>query len=94
MLQESATALAELASSVTPDACESLCVKGIVTLSKDRVWAVRVAAAAAVPSVAIGKSLDVTYDSKVCQQDVVEICLHTERLGRLPDIVSPKLSLP
>lgn len=56
-LQESATALAEMASSVTPEACETLCVEGIVTLSRDRVWAVRVAAAAAVPSVAVGKPL-------------------------------------
>lgn len=53
--QESATALAEMASSVTPDACETLCVRGIVTLSKDRVWAVRVAAAAAIPAIAAGK---------------------------------------
>ena len=45
-----------MAASVTPDACEDLCVKGIVTLSKDRVWAVRVAAAAAVPSIAVGKT--------------------------------------
>lgn len=53
-LQESATALAEMASSVSPDACETLCVRGIVTLSKDRVWAVRVAAAAAIPAIAAG----------------------------------------
>lgn len=44
-----------MAASVTPEACETLCVQGIVALSKDRVWAVRVAAAAAVPSIAAGK---------------------------------------
>ena len=54
-VQESATALAEMASSVTPEACETMCVRGIVTLSKDRVWAVRVAAAAAVPAIAAGR---------------------------------------
>ena len=56
LVQESATALAEMASSVTPEACEDLCVKGIVQLSKDRVWAVRVAAAAAIPPIAAGET--------------------------------------
>ena len=56
--QESATALAEMASSVAPEACETLCVRGIVTLSKDRVWAVRVAAAAAIPAIAAGTALE------------------------------------
>lgn len=53
--QECATALAELATSVTAVACEAQCVRGIVTLSKDRVWAVRVAAAAAIPAIAAGQ---------------------------------------
>lgn len=59
ILQESATALAEMAASVTSEACESQCVKGIVLLSKDRVWAVRVAAAAAIPSIAMGMAANV-----------------------------------
>ena len=55
-MQESATALAEMASSVHPDACEEHCVQGILKLTKDRVWAVRVAAAAALPGVARGRA--------------------------------------
>lgn len=46
-----------MASSVHPDACEEHCVEGILKLTKDRVWAVRVAAAAALPGVARGDCL-------------------------------------
>ena len=52
--QETATALGELTSLVDRAACESSIVRTIVALSKDRVWAVRVAVAAALPSVAAG----------------------------------------
>ena len=58
-----------MASSVHPDACEEHCVEGILSLTKDRVWAVRVAAAAALPAIARGQSTHIiAYCSGICFQ--------------------------